>query len=60
MNAVRSIMSYINDFDKDTVYKILKKYGYRCPYKSDIGNDNIAKLSNEQKAIATDKGWTLI
>ena len=26
--------------DKDTVYKILKKYGYRCPYKSDVGNFN--------------------
>lgn len=25
-----------------------------------IGSDNIAKLSDEQKAIATDKGWTLI
>ena len=25
-----------------------------------IGSNNIAKLSDEQKAIATDKGWTLI
>ena len=29
-------------------------------YSFQIGSDNIAKLSNEQKAIATDKGWTLI
>lgn len=26
--------------DKDTVYKILRKYGYRCPYSSDIGSFN--------------------
>lgn len=29
-------------------------------YSFQIGNANIAKLSDEQKAIATDKGWTLI
>ena len=29
-------------------------------YSFQIGSDNIAKLSEEQKAIATDKGWTLI
>ena len=29
-------------------------------YSLQIGSDNIAKLSDEQKAIATDKGWTLI
>lgn len=29
-------------------------------YSFQIGNDNIAKLSDEQKAIATNKGWTLI
>lgn len=29
-------------------------------YSFQIGEINIAKLSDEQKAIATDKGWTLI
>ena len=29
-------------------------------YSVQIGSDNIAKLSDEQKAIATNKGWTLI
>lgn len=29
-------------------------------YSFQIGSTNIAKLSDEQKAIATDKGWTLI
>ena len=29
-------------------------------YLFQIGSDNIAKLSDEQKAIATNKGWTLI
>ena len=29
-------------------------------YSFKIGSDNIAKLSDEQKAIATNKGWTLI
>ena len=29
-------------------------------YSFKIGEVNIAKLSDEQKAIATDKGWTLI
>lgn len=29
-------------------------------YSFQIGSKNIAKLSDEQKAIATDKGWTLI
>lgn len=29
-------------------------------YSFQIGATNIAKLSDEQKAIATDKGWTLI
>lgn len=29
-------------------------------YSFQIGSANIAKLSDEQKAIATDKGWTLI
>lgn len=29
-------------------------------YSFQIGADNIAKLTDEQKAIATDKGWTLI
>ena len=29
-------------------------------YSFQIGSGNIAKLSDEQKAIATDKGWTLI
>lgn len=29
-------------------------------YSFQIGSDNIAKLSDEQKAIATNKGWTLI
>ena len=29
-------------------------------YSFQIGSDNIAKLSNEQKAIATDKDWILI
>ena len=29
-------------------------------YSFQIGSDNIAKLSDEQKAIATDNGWTLI
>ena len=33
--------------------------GDKC-YSFQIGSDNIAKLSNEQKAIATNKGWTLI
>lgn len=29
-------------------------------YSFQIGSGNIAKLSDEQKAIATNKGWTLI
>ena len=29
-------------------------------YSFHIGSANIAKLSDEQKAIATNKGWTLI
>ena len=29
-------------------------------YSFDIGTYNIAKLSEEQKAIATNKGWTLV
>ena len=29
-------------------------------YSFQIGSGNIAKLSYEQKAIATNKGWTLI
>ena len=29
-------------------------------YSFQIGSDNIVKLTDEQKAIATDKGWTLI
>ena len=29
-------------------------------YSFQIGSGNIAKLSDEQKSIATDKGWTLI
>lgn len=29
-------------------------------YSFQIGSDNIAKLNDEQKAIATNKGWTLI
>ena len=29
-------------------------------YSFQIGSDNIAKLSDEQKAIVTNKGWTLI
>lgn len=29
-------------------------------YSFKIGSDNIAKLSDDQKAIATNKGWTLI
>ena len=29
-------------------------------YSFQIGSDNIAKLSDEQKAIATNKGWTLV
>ena len=29
-------------------------------YSFQIGSVNIAKLSDEQKAIATNKGWTLI
>lgn len=29
-------------------------------YSFQIGSNNIAKLSDEQKAIATNKGWTLI
>ena len=29
-------------------------------YSFQIGSANIAKLTDEQKAIATDKGWTLI
>lgn len=29
-------------------------------YSFQIGEVNIAKLSDEQKAIATNKGWTLI
>ena len=29
-------------------------------YSFQIGSTNIAKLSDEQKAITTDKGWTLI
>ena len=29
-------------------------------YSFQICSDNIAKLSDEQKAIATNKGWTLI
>ena len=33
--------------------------GDKC-YSFQIGSNNIAKLSDEQKAIATDKGWTLI
>ena len=28
-------------------------------YYVQLGSDNIAKLSDEQKAIATNKGWTL-
>ena len=29
-------------------------------YSFQIGDVNIAKLTDEQKAIATNKGWTLI
>ena len=29
-------------------------------YSSQIGDVNIAKQTDEQKALATDKGWTLI
>ena len=29
-------------------------------YSFQIGSANIAKLSDEQKSIATNKGWTLI
>lgn len=29
-------------------------------YSFQIGDVNIAKLTDEQKAIATDKGWTMM
>ena len=29
-------------------------------YSFQIGSNNISKLSDEQKSIATNKGWTLI
>ena len=55
------------------MFNLLKIYDYGRSYRKNlllwqsdkgysfqIGSDNIAKLSDEQKAIATDKGWTLI
>lgn len=47
--AVDSIVGFLNALPQSD-----KGYSFQ------IGSDNIAKLSDEQKAIATDKGWTLI
>lgn len=44
----------------DTIEKIYCfDRGDKC-YSFQIGATNISKLSDEQKAISTNKGWTLI
>jgi hypothetical protein len=42
------------------IFGALKDYsGSGTPYTLTLGTTNLAKLSNEEKAIATRKGWTL-
>lgn len=47
--TVDSIVGLLNALPQST-----KNYSFQ------IGTDNIAKLSDDQKAIATNKGWTLV
>ena len=42
-----------------SVLNALQQLDEGTSYTCTIGSDNLAKLSDEQKAIATSKGWTL-
>lgn len=54
----------VNGCPKLTVTSLLSLLNALAPGVTDkecrIGSKNLAKLSAEQQAIATDKGWTLI
>ena len=42
-----------------SVLNALQQLDEGTSYTCTIGSDNLAKLSDQQKAIATNKGWTL-
>lgn len=54
-------LNYSKELTVDSIIGLLNALPQsgKC-YSFQIGADNIAKLTDEQKAIATDKGWTLI
>lgn len=47
-DSLMGIMSAVKDYKNSTT-----------TYTITLGNDNLAKLTDEEKAIATQKGWTL-
>ena len=51
--TIESLLSIIN------ALKNYKAIGDTSTHTCTIGSSNLKKLTNEQKAIATDKGWTL-
>ena len=54
-------LNYSTELTVDNIVELLNALPQSDKgYSFQIGSDNIAKLSDEQKAIATDKGWTLI
>lgn len=54
-------LSYSTELTVDSIVGLLNALPQSDKgYSFQIGSDNIAKLSDEQKAIATNKGWTLI
>lgn len=54
-------LNFSNELSVDSILGLLNALPQSDKgYSFQIGSDNIAKLTDEQKAIATDKGWTLI
>lgn len=54
-------LDYSNELTVDSIVGLLNALPQSDKgYSFQIGSTNIAKLSDEQKAIATNKGWTLI
>lgn len=59
MNVLNNLYDWTGNTDGKVTNPNGKTVSYGTTHKIALGSTNLAKLSDEQKAVATNKGWTL-
>ena len=59
MNIINNLWDWSDNTDGIITFEDGTTYEYGIDHPLGIGETNLAKLTDEQKAVATNKGWQL-